>query len=248
MDRFLYVAMTGAREAQISQSVASHNLANASTTGFRATLAAAEHVGLAGPGHAAARAYAVTQGYGVDFTPGPLASTGRDLDIAIDGSGWIAVQAPDGSEAYTRAGDLVVDALGILTTRAGHPVLGDGGPIALPPFESLEIGVDGTVSIRPLGQDAAGLVAIERIRLVDPPPADLRRGDDGLLRMAEGLPPPPAAADVRVRSGMLEGSNVSVVSEMVRMIENARSFELHVKLMDTAEQNDRASAELMRLG
>src|SRR5690606_41091527 len=138
--------------------------------------------------HAAARAYAVTQGYGVDFTPGPLASTGRDLDIAIDGSGWIAVQAPDGSEAYTRAGDLVVDALGILTTRAAHPVLGDGGPIALPPFESLEIGVDGTVSIRPLGQDAAGLVAIERIRLVGPPPADLRPARDRPRRMADGLP------------------------------------------------------------
>lgn len=247
MDRFLYVAMSGAREAQVAQTVASHNLANASTTGFRATLAAAEHVGLAGPGHAAARAYAVTQGYGVDLTPGPLVSTGRDLDIAIDGSGFLAVQAPDGGEAFTRAGDLVVDAFGILTTRAGHPVLGDGGPIALPPFEALEIGGDGTISIRPLGQDAAGLVAVERIRFVDPPAEQLRRGEDGLLRMAEGIAPPPAV-DVRVRAGMLEGSNVSVVSEMVQMIENARSFELSVKLMDTAEQNDRASAALMRLG
>lgn len=247
MDRFLYLAMSGAREAQIAQAAASHNLANASTTGFRAALAASEHVGLAGPGHAAARAYAVTQGQGADLTPGPLVSTGRDLDLAIDGSGWIAVQTPEGGEGYTRAGNLSVDALGMLKTRSGRPVLGDGGPIALPPFDSLEIGVDGTVSIRPRGQEAAGLVAIERIRLVDPPAGQLRRGEDGLFRMADGQPAPPAA-DVRVRSGMLEGSNVSVVGEMVEMIENARSFELQVKLMNTAEQNDRASAELMRLG
>ncbi|HEY8519043.1 MAG TPA: flagellar basal body rod protein FlgF [Gammaproteobacteria bacterium] len=247
MDRFVYVAMTGAREAQLAQAVASHNLANASTTAFRATLAASEHVGLAGPGHAAARAYAVTQGYGVDLTPGPLQATGRDLDIAIDGEGWLAVQAPDGGEAYTRAGDLEVDAFGLLTTRAGLPVLGEGGPIALPPFESLEIGIDGTISIRPPGQDAAGLVVVDRIRLVNPPAADLRRGPDGLLRMADGLPPPAPAADVRVRSGMLEGSNVNVVSAMVEMIEHARDFELQVKLMSTAEENDRASAALMRL-
>src|SRR5690606_37633132 len=128
----------------------------------------------------AARAFAVTQGYVVDLTPGVLQATGRDLDVAIDGEGWIAVQAPDGSEAYTRAGDLEVDAFGLLTTRAGQPVLGEGGPIALPPFESLEIGIDGTISIRPRGQDAAGLVVVDRIRLVNPPAADLRRGADGL--------------------------------------------------------------------
>jgi flagellar basal-body rod protein FlgF len=247
VDRFVYVAMTGAREAQLSQSVTSHNLANASTTGFRATLSASQHVGLSGPGHAAARAYATTQGFGVDLTPGPLQTTGRDLDVALDGNGWIAVQAPDGGEAYTRAGDLQIDAFGMLTTRSGHPVLGDGGPIALPPFEALEIGIDGTVSIRPLGQEAAGLAVIERIRLVNPPPEQLRRGEDGLIRAADGALPPPAA-DVQLRSGMLEGSNVNVVSAMVEMIEHARNFELQIKLMNTAEQNDRASAQLMRLG
>lgn len=247
MDRFVYVAMTGAREAQIAQAVTSHNLANASTTGFRATLAASEHVGLEGPGHAEARAYATTRGYGIDFEPGALQSTGRDLDIAIDGEGWIAVQAPDGSEGYTRAGDLRIDSLGLLTTGSGLPVLGDGGPIALPPFEAIEIGLDGTVSIRPQGQDAAGLAVVERIRLVNPPPEQLRRGEDGLVRMADGMAPP-EATDISVRSGMLEGSNVNVVSAMVEMIEHSRNFELQIKLMNTAEENDRASAELMRLG
>ncbi len=247
MDRLLYVAMTGAREAQVAQSVTSQNLANASTTGFRATLASAVHAPLTGPGHAGARAYAVTEGQGIDFTPGPLMATGRTLDVAIDGEGWLAVQAPDGGEGLTRAGDLRVDAFGMLTTATGLPVLGNGGPIALPPFESLEIAGDGTISIRPLGQDAAGLAVVERIRLVNPDPATLVRGEDGLVRVAAGEAPP-AEADVRLLGGMLEGSNVNTVSAMVEMIRHARSFELQVKMMNTAQQNDQSSGALLRLG
>ncbi len=247
MDRLLYVAMTGAREAQVAQSVTSQNLANASTTGFRSTLASAAQAPLAGPGHASARTYSVTEGRGIDFTPGALMATGRDLDVAIEGEGWIAVQAPDGGEAYTRAGDLRVDAIGMLTTGTGLPVIGNGGPIALPPFETLEIAGDGTISIRPLGQDAAGLAVVERIRLVNPEPQTLRRGGDGLIRMADGQAPPPEA-DVRLVGGMLEGSNVTVIGAMVEMIQHARSFELQVKMMNTAEQNDRSSSDLMRLG
>jgi flagellar basal-body rod protein FlgF len=245
MDRLLYVAMTGAREAQVAQSVTSHNLANASTTGFRSTLAGATQAPLSGPGHADARSYAVTEGRGLDFTPGPMMATGRDLDVAIEGEGWIAVQAPDGGEALTRAGDLRVDAFGMLTTGTGLPVLGNGGPIALPPYEALEIASDGTISIRPLGQDAAGLAVVERIRLVNPEPQSLLRGEDGLVRMADGEAP--AEADVRLMGGMLEGSNVSVITAMVEMIQHARNFELQVKMMTTAEQNDRSSSELLRL-
>jgi flagellar basal-body rod protein FlgF len=247
MDRLLYVAMTGAREAQVAQSVTSHNLANASTTGFRATLASAAHAPLAGPGHAQARSYAVTEGRGIDYTPGPLLATGRDLDVAIEGEGWIAVQAPDGGEALTRAGDLRVDAFGMLTTGTGLPVLGNGGPVALPPYETLEIAGDGTISIRPLGQDAAGLAVVERIRLLNPDPAGLVRGEDGLVRVAEGFEAP-AEADVRLLRGMLEGSNVNPITAMVEMIQHARSFELQVKMMTTAEQNDRSSSSLLRLG
>lgn len=247
MDRLVYIAMTGAREAQTAQAVTNHNLANASTVGFRATLAGAEHVPLAGPGHAAARAYAMTAGQGVDMTPASLMATGRDLDVAVDGDGWIAVQAADGSEGYTRAGDLRVDSFGLLTNGSGHAVLGDGGPIALPPFESLVIAGDGTISIRPLGQEASGMAVVERIRLVNPPAADLVRGEDGLMRTASGDAAPPDA-DVRLVAGMLEGSNVNIVTSMVEMIEQARSFELHVRMMTTAEENDRASADLMRMG
>ena len=247
MDGLLYVSMTGAREAQVAQAVTSHNLANASTHGFRATLAGATHAGLDGPGHAAARAYAVTEGQGTDFTPGALMATGRDLDVAIEGEGWIAVQGPDGGERYTRAGDLRVDAFGLLTNGAGRPILGDGGPIALPPFETLEIAGDGTISIRPLGQDAAGLAVVERIRLVNPPAAELSRDLDGLMQLANGAIAEPSA-DVSLISGMLEGSNVNVIGSMVEMIQHARSFEMHVKMMSTAEQNDQASSQLMRLG
>ena len=247
MDRFLYVAMTGARETQLAQAVTAHNLANASSTAFRATLAAAGTVTLDGPGHAGARAYAATEPQGIDLSPGPMTSTGRDLDVAVDGRGWIAVQAPDGGESYTRAGDLRVDSLGLLTTGRGEPVLGNGGPIALPPYQSLEIGSDGTISIRPLGQDAAVLAEVDRIRLVDPPASDLERDSDGRIRLAAGAAEP-AAAPVTLRSGMLESSNVSVVHSMVSMIEHARSFELQVKMMSTAEDNDRASALLLRLG
>lgn len=246
MDRLLYVAMTGAREAQTAQAVTDNNLANASTVGFKSTLAGTLNVSLKGPGFADARAYAVTEGQGTDFTPGPLMATGRSLDVAVNGPGWIAVQAPDGSEAYTRAGDLHVNAYGMLETAAGQPVLGDGGPISLPPFESLEIAGDGTVSIRPQGQNAASLAVVGRIRLVNPPASQLVRGSDGLMRLADGSSAT-ADAGVRLVSGMLEGSNVNAVSAMVDLIEQARSFEMHVKMMTTAAQNDQASTELMKL-
>jgi flagellar basal-body rod protein FlgF len=238
--------MTGAREAQIAQAVTANNLANVSTTGFRAVLAGASHVGLVGPGHADARAYAVTEAHGIDLNPGVPVATGRDLDVAIDGSGWIVVLAPDGSEALTRAGDLRVDSAGALTTGTGLPVMGAGGPIVLPPYESLEIGSDGSISLRAQGQDAASLAQVDRIRLVDPPPGDLARGEDGLIRLAPGAPTPPEVP-VTLRAGMLEGSNVNAVHAMVEMIQQARSFELQVKMMTTAETNDRASAELLRL-
>ena len=245
MDRMIYLAMTGARETMLAQAGVSHNLANASTTGFKASLQHAQALDVEGPG-LPARAYAMGLDRLADLSPGALQSTGRDLDVAVDGPGWIAVQGPDGLEAYTRAGDLRVDALGRLTTGAGHPVMGEGGPIALPPFEKVEIGADGTVTLQPLGQPANALAVVERIRLVNPDPAGMQRGEDGLMRLEDGMPAPADAA-VRLRTGMLEASNVNTVAALVDMIQLSRQFELQVKMMSAAEDADRASAELLRM-
>lgn len=246
MDRMIYLAMTGARETMLAQAGVSHNLANANTTGFKASLLQVQTMDVEGPGEPA-RAYALGLDRVADLTPGALQTTGQPLDVAIEGEGWIAVQSPDGSEAYTRAGDLRVDSLGRLTNGAGHPVMGEGGPIALPPFEQLEIGTDGTITIRPLGQPANALAQVERIRLVNPDPATLRRGEDGLIRVEDGQALPPADAAVRLRTGALETSNVNTVAQLVDMIQLARQFEVQVKMMNTAEQTDEASAQLLRL-
>lgn len=245
MDRMIYLAMTGARETMLAQAGVSHNLANANTTGFKASLQHAQTLDVQGPGHPA-RAYSMGLDRLADLTPGTLQTTGRELDVALEGQGWIAVQAPDGGEAYTRAGDLRVDPLGRLTNGAGHPVMGEGGPIALPPFEKLEVGNDGTVTIQPLGQPANALAQVERIRLVNPDPATLRRGEDGLIRAEPGMAPP-GDAGVKLRTGALETSNVNTVAALVDMIQLSRQFELQVKMMSAAEDADRASAQLLRM-
>jgi flagellar basal-body rod protein FlgF len=245
MDRMLYVAMSGAKETALAQARNTQNLANASTTGFKASLDAFASRHVEGPGHGT-RTFAVTQDMRVDLSPGTLQATGRDLDVAVQGEGWLAVQAPDGTEAYTRAGDLKVDAVGRLTTGAGFPVLGGGGPIGIPPFETLEIGTDGTISIRPLGQDANALVTVDRIKLVNPNPDDLVLGEDGLIRHPEFVEQPPDGR-VSVVRGFLEASNVNTVEAMVNMIELARQFEMQIKMMKTAEKTDEASASLLRL-
>lgn len=245
MDRMIFLAMTGARENMHAQAGVSHNLANANTVGFKASLQHAQTLDVVGPGHPA-RAFSMGLDRLADLTPGALQTTGRELDVALEGEGWIAVQAPDGGAAYTRAGDLRVDSLGRLTNGAGHPVMGEGGPIALPPFEKIEIGGDGTVTIQPLGQPSNALAQVERIRLVNPDPATLRRGEDGLVRTADGALAP-GDAGVKLRTGALETSNVNTVAALVDMIQLSRQFEMQVKMMSAAEDNDRASAQLLRM-
>ena len=245
MDRMLYIGMSGAKETLLAQSLNNHNLANVSTTGFRADLAQARSMPVFGPG-LPSRAYALTERPGIDFTPGPIQTTGRDLDVAIRGQGFIAVQAPDGSEAYTRAGDLSVSPEGLLVTGTGLPVLGEGGPIAVPPAQSISIGTDGAITVVPLGQAANTQAVVDRIKLVNPPLAELEKGEDGLLR-GPGGQTYPADAAVTLVSGALEGSNVSPAQALVRMIELSRQFELQVKAMKTAEENDQRTAQLMRL-
>lgn len=245
MDRFLYISMSGAKETLRAQGVNSHNLANASTTGFRADLSAFQSREVAGAGHAS-RVYATNSTTGWDQTQGALIATGRDLDVGINGPGWIAVQAPDGREAYTRAGDLRIDPNGMLMNGAGHLVMGDAGPLSVPPHSSLLVGTDGTISIVPLGQGPETTALVGRIKLVNPAPESLARGDDGLFRMQDGTDAPPDAA-VHLSSGVLETSNVNIADAMVNMIELARQFDLQVKAMRTAEENGQAAAQLLRM-
>lgn len=245
MDELAYVAMTGAKQIMLAQAVNSHNLANASTVGFRANLTDFESIPVQGPGYDT-RVNAQVQPGGWSNAKGALVSTGNLLDVAVDGNGWIAVQAPDGSEAYTKAGDLRVNSVGMLTNGAGHPILGEGGPVAVPPNTKLTIGGDGTVSIIALGQGPETAASLDRIKLVNPDTADLVKGDDGLMRLADGSTAP-ADANVKLTTGALIASNVNPVDAMVNMIELARQFELQVRLIDTADQNAQAAASIMRL-
>lgn len=229
-----------------AQTVNSNNLANANTTGFQADLANFDDQLLSGTG-LDSRTYAVAENSGVSFDKGSIVSTGRDLDVAVNGDGWLAVQSPDGSEAYTRAGDLRVNINGQLLTGAGHPVLGDGGPLVIPEFEKLEIGTDGTVSVQPIGQQPTVLAEVGRIKLVSPAAADLVKGEDGLLRTRQGKDAE-ASNEVTLVSGMLESSNVNAVEALVNMIDYSRQFEMAVKLMNTAKTMDEQSTRLMELG
>ena len=233
MDKMLYVAMTGASQNARAQQAHANNLANISTTGFRRDFEQARSMQVFGDSHPA-RVYAMSERPGTDFTPGTLQETGRDLDVAVEGEGWIAVQAPDGSEAYVRTGSLNID------------VLGNGGPIAIPPEEKVDVGNDGTISIRALGEDPNVVVTVDRIKLVNPDPQQLEKGTDGLIRLKDGQPIEPDA-NVRVVSGFLEASNVNAVSEMTSILALSRQFELHVKMMRTAEDDAAAMARVLQL-
>ena len=243
MDRMIYVAMSGAGQIEMRQATSTHNLGNANSTAFSADFDSLRSLPVYGAGNPS-RVYSIDQRAGVNFETGRLSQTGRDLDIAIIGEGFIAVQAPDGSEAYTRAGDLRVISGGLLQTGNGHAVMGNGGPIALPPYEKLDIAADGTLSMIPLGQEAGALAVVDRIRLVNPPVADLKKGLDGLLRARN---PAVADASIRLASGTVEGSNVNPVSELINMIELARKYEMHVKLMEAAQSNDASSSRILKL-
>lgn len=245
MDRLIYTAMTGAKHILEQQANTSHNLANATTTGFRAQLDAFRAVPVTGPGMPT-RAFVVDATVGTDFTPGPIQNTGRDLDVAIQGKGWIALQLEDGSEAYTRNGSFRISENGVLQTQNGINVLGDGGPIAIPPDVTVTVGKDGTISaISTVGNNSA-VTTLGRIKLVNPPEETIVRGDDGLFRMRNG-DAVEAEAAVSVIGGALEGSNVNVVDAMVDMISLARQFEMHMNLLKNAENNDTKAGQLLSM-
>ena len=238
MDRLIYLSMAGAKATMQRQYTLANNLANASTNGFRAEMQAFRAVPVRGDG-ASTRVYALESTIGHDSRPGPVQSTGRSLDVAMQGNAWLGVQALDGTEAYTRAGSLQVSAEGQLVTPSGLPILGDGGPITVGLNAAIEIASDGSITST-TGNGRPQQVG--RLKLVTPDAA-LTRGTDGLFRAADGeLPADPTA---RVQTSAIEGSNVGAIETMVAMIAAARQFEQQMKMLQGAEQREQGAAKLL---
>jgi len=240
MDRMIYLSMAGAKAAMQRQEVLANNLANVSTNGFRAELAAFRAVPVQGSG-ASTRVYALESTVGASFEPGAVTPTGRPLDVAMKGGAWLSVQGLDGTEAYTRAGALDVDAQGQLVTKSGLLVIGEGGPINVPPNSELSIASDGTVSASGNGRSQP----VGRLKMVTPDNvAAMTRGADGLFRGVDGGDLE-RDANARLQDGALEGSNVSAVETMISMISAARQFEHQMKLLQTAERQEQTAAKLL---
>lgn len=242
MDRLIYTAMTGAKHILEQQANNSNNLANATTTGFRAQIDAFRAVPVVG-NELPTRAFVVDATVATDFTPGPIHQTARELDVAIQGKGWLAVQTADGAEAYTRHGSLKLSENGQLQTQRGDAVLGDGGPISIPPDTKIAIAKDGTITGLAANQPPT---VLGRLKLVNPAEDNLVRGTDGLFRTKDGNPAD-ADAVVNVIGGTLEGSNVNTVDAMVTMISLARQFEMQMTLMKNAESNETKASQLLAL-
>jgi flagellar basal-body rod protein FlgF len=244
MDRLLYTAMTGAKHAEMRQATVAHNLANASTPGFRAQLDAFRAVPVVGGNGLATRAFVVAQTTGADFSPGVIQQTGRELDVALTTEGWLSVQSA-GGEAYTRNGGFVVDQTGMLKTQGGLVVQGENGPLQIPENSRVVFGADGTVSAIAL-DNPAQTVEVGRLKLVNPEKSQLEKGHDGLFRLRNGQPAQ-VDANARVTSGVIEGSNVNAVDELVTMISTQRHFDMQIKLMQHADQNATRATQILSL-
>lgn len=243
MDRLIYTAMTGAKATMGQEAAVAHNLANSTTTGFRAEM----HRLRAVPVQSQAlpsKAFVVDASVGADYTPATIIQTGRNLDAAINGKGWFAVQMADGSEAYTRSGSFTLDANGNLLTRSGQPVVGDSGPITIPPDNVIDIAADGTITATPTTGSLTTTTTVGRLKVVNPDEAQLDRMENGLFKMKDGSQ---ANADplVRVAGGYLEGSNVNVVAQMVDMISLARQYDLNTRLLQAAQDDDKAATQIL---
>ncbi|PHV02503.1 flagellar basal-body rod protein FlgF [Iodobacter sp. BJB302] len=244
MDRMLYIAMTGAKQTMLRQASVANNLANVATPGFRAELTAARAVPVIGGTGVPSRAYVVEQTTGADFTPGIVQQTGRALDVAVNGEGWLSVQTPTG-EAYTRNGGFEIDAAGLLKTRSGLVVQGENGPLTIPENTRITIAKDGTISGAPFDNPAQA-VEIGRLKLVNPSERELEKGSDGLFRQRNGEVAQ-ADAGVKLASESLEVSNVNPVDQLVQMIGSQRQYDLQIKMMQTVDQNARSAAQLLTL-
>jgi len=246
MDKGLYILMSGAKEAMLSQARVANNLANAKTTGFRADLQNYRAMQAIGPG-LETRVFTQSERPGYNFNEGALLSTGNPLDVAIKGDGFIAVQRPDGTEAYTRAGDLQIDTNGFLTTSTGYQVLGNSGAIVIPPVERMSITADGTISILPLGATETAIENLDRVKLVKPDYAEVQKGTDGLFEGRDGQIYP-ADASVTLVTETIEGSNVNAINELTDMIALSRQFEMKVKFMNNLKTLGERADTLMRIG
>lgn len=247
MDKLIYTVMTGATGTLSRQAAVTHNLANVTTQGYRAEehrLRAAQVLTHNTPAALPTRAFAVDASTHSDFSEGALNYTGNSTDVAVRGKGWIALAMPDGTEAYTRAGSFETSENGLLQTKNGIPVQGDGGPISIPPDTRVTIERDGTISVVPETGAKNTVNAVGRIKLVNPPEAELMRGPDGLFRMNIG-DPAPLDENVKISSGYLENSNVNPVEQMVAMISLARQFEMQMRMITTAETNDRSATQVL---
>jgi flagellar basal-body rod protein FlgF len=245
MDKALYVAMSGAKQTMIAQAIHSHNLANSKTVGFAADMEQARSMPVYGDGYPD-RVYAMIESPASDLHASALITTNNPLDVALSGNGFLAVQDANGQEAYTRAGNLHFDELGRLKNGANHLVLGQGGPISAPPAEKVDINPDGTISFVPLGASEPMTQILDRLRLVKADPKDFTKGTDGLFRTTKGTPLEPNAS-VTLTPGALNASNVDAMNEMVSIISLARQFEMQVKLMNQAAENEEQTSDIMRM-
>lgn len=248
MDKLLYIAMSGAKENLNSLAVRSNNLANANTLGFKADFEEARAMQAYGDG-LPSRVFSMAERPGQNFQQGSLQTTGRELDVAVQGDGWLTVQDKDGKEAYTRNGSLQVSPLGVLQTSTGLNVLDTTGqPITLPmPLEKIQITEDGTINARLQGAEPAAVENLQQLKLVNPVNKEMTKGEDGLFRRVDGKTEA-VSANVRLASGVLENSNVNVVEELTNLIKLQRQFETQIKMMSTAEKNDESQNQLMKLG
>ena len=245
MDKLIYTAASGLKSHMAAQAAIANNMANASTIGFRAEKVNFDSLMLKGPGFDS-RQPASEEVMDFDRSAGAITTTGRNLDIAIPGDQWMAVQATDGTEAYTRRGDLNISATGGLETGDGFPVMGSGGPITVPPATSVSIASDGTVSIIPVGGDAKNPQVIDRIKFASPNGSQTVKGLDNLVHV-KGGGVLPADLDAKCVSGALEQSNVNMTQALVDMIENQRSYEVQANLMKSAKDMDESAASVMRM-
>lgn len=245
MDRLIYTAMSGAKQILEQQATTSNNLANVSTSGFRAQLDTFRAVPVVGA-QSQTRTYVVDSTVGTDFRAGAIQQTGRELDVAIQGKGWLAVERADGSEGYTRAGSLKINENGVLQTESGLNVLSDGGPITIPPDTRITIAKDGTISTVQSGTVPGSTIQLARMKLVNPDEANLTRSSDGLFVTKDGQPADADAA-VSIVGGAIESSNVNVVDAMVNMISLSRQFELHMNMLKHAESNAAKATEFLAL-